>query len=197
MSVVTRAKTTNAVLTQSTLKASLAAVLVCAAIPGAYAQALEYDLYLDGKNVARAYPELTGLETAGCRDPWNTIVWLNIVSGSPREVQDGTWTITVVAEKGSVSTDLWNFRPYFQRGDCIQFRPSGSVKATKAAKNWYGVDMLCMLRSPPDGSCYWLPTAAFTLVPRPAKPEASEGAAPTKPPSCTFDYTRALTDQCR
>jgi hypothetical protein len=144
------------------MRACLAAVLACAVVYGAYAET--YDWYLDGKNIPQPYPELTNGGVGGCHDPANTIVWMDIVSGLPRTVQEGVSTRTVLASRGRV----WNERREFLfRPGCHEFAPSGPANIV-AIKTWYGVDMFCVSpRSLPPGPCYWLPSAAFTSVPRP------------------------------
>lgn len=125
------------------------------------------------EGLRQAFPNggLTAMGLMGCRDPANTLLWLNIITGRlyDREVQDGTRRRRVLATYEEVSRGLGGFSHLTPGGGeppCEEW-PDGNLVTVEAEKVWGGTNMLCVGWggvTHGDGTCYWVPASAMTRL---------------------------------
>jgi hypothetical protein len=128
------------------LRAFVAAALMLLALPAAA------ELRSVQSALPKPFPSI-GDAVVGCRDPANTVRWIEIITGKLWEREGEGHTLR--ASLGDVATGVRGFfHAYIRTGECSGYE-NGDEVTIEAQARWYGIDMMCA--SDPHGGCYWIP----------------------------------------
>jgi hypothetical protein len=113
------------------------------------------ELRIVQSGLTKPFPAI-GDAVVGCRDPANTALWIEIITGKlwEREVKNGQ-TRTLHPSLRDVAIGIRDFfDAYIRTGECRGYRDGDEVNI-EAKGRWYAVNMMCA--SDPYGGCYWIP----------------------------------------
>jgi hypothetical protein len=95
-----------------------------------------------------------GDAVVGCRDPADTVHWIETSPASYQKTDDTHGQILRPSLREIAIAVRGFFHAYIATGDCWGYEDGDKV-TIEAQGRWYGVDMMC--GSDPHGSCYWIP----------------------------------------
>jgi hypothetical protein len=132
-----------------TLRAFVAATFMAVSLPAIA------ELRTVQSALPKPFPSI-GDAVVGCRDPANTLHWIEIITGKlwMRNVQDHQGQ-TLSPSLRDVATGVRGFfHAYIRTGECSRYEDGDEI-TVEAQGHWYGIDMACV--SDPHRGCYWIP----------------------------------------
>lgn len=107
--------------------------------------------------LTKPFPAI-GDAVVGCRDPADTVHWIQIITGKMWEreiIQDGQRQILHPSLRDVAIGVRGFFHAYISTGDCWGY-DDGDEVTIEAHSRWYDIDMMCA--GDPHGGCYWIPS---------------------------------------
>jgi hypothetical protein len=136
---------------RTVLRLLCTSILMLVALPAAAEQRVIQS------GLTKPFPAI-GDAVVGCRDPADTVHWIEIITGKTWEreiIQDGQRQILHPSLRDVAIGVRGFFHAYIRTGDCWGY-DDGDKVTIEAHGRWYDIDMMCA--SDPHGVCYWIPS---------------------------------------
>jgi hypothetical protein len=102
--------------------------------------------------LTKPFPSI-GDAVVGCRDPADTLHWIEIITGKLWERKVGDQVLQPSLRNVAIAVRGF-FHAYIRTGDCWGYEDGDEV-TIEAETLWNGIEMMCA--SDARGGCYWIP----------------------------------------